>query len=132
MPLSPTALHDRAVAYAKAWSTNSPEGVASFFAVDGYIIINRGEVLKGRAAVADMASGFYAEFPDLVVHLDSFRTSGDRALFAWTLEGTHSATGKRVKLPGWEEWTLNDAGEVTQSLGWFDAVEYARQVENGV
>lgn len=125
------ALHDKAAAYAKAWSSGDPQAVAGFYASDGRIAINRGDPIVGRAAIADMAAGFYAEYPDLVVHCDSFRLAGDRALFAWTLEGTHSRTGKRAKLPGWEEWTLNEGGEVAASLGWYDAAEYDRQVEEG-
>jgi hypothetical protein len=36
-----------------------------------------------------------------------------------------------VKASGWEEWDLDDQCRVTNSLGWFDAADYARQVEGG-
>ncbi len=122
----------RAEAYATAWSSNDPEGVASYYAEDGEIAINGGDTLKGRAAIAEMAAGFYAEFPDLKVYCDDFRLAGTNALFAWTLEGHHSETGKHVKVPGWEEWELTDAGEVAVSRGRFDAEEYDRQVRDGL
>lgn len=118
----------RAQAYAAAWSSNDPEGVASFFAADGEIAINGGDTLKGRAAIAEMAAGFYAEFPDLKVHCDDFRLAGANALFAWTLEGHHVETGNHVRVPGWEEWELTDNGEVAVSRGRFDAIEYDAQV----
>jgi uncharacterized protein (TIGR02246 family) len=121
-----------AKAYAKAWSSSDPVGVASFYAEDGVIEINGGDPIAGRAAVAEMAAGFYAEFPDLIVHCDECRAAGQNALFLWTLEGTHSATGKRVKVPGWEEWELDDKGQVARSRGRFDAEEYDRQVQRGI
>ena len=120
-----------AAAYAAAWSSGDPQAVASFFAVDGAIAINDGEPIVGREAIAGMAQGFYDEFPDLVVHCDDPRLAGGHALFAWTLEGKHSQTGNYVKVSGWEEWDLNEAGEVASSRGWFDAADYDRQVQGG-
>ena len=121
----------RAKAYAKAWSSGDPGGVASFYAEDGEIEINGGDPMKGRAAIAEMASGFYVEFPDLVVHCDGFRMGGKYAVFNWTLEGQHSETKNYVKVPGWEEWELTEDGFVAVSRGRFDAAEYDRQVAGG-
>ncbi len=120
-----------ATRYAAEWSSQSPEGVAAFYAPDGKIAINVGDELAGRAAIVEMAAGFYMEFPDLIVHLDDIRAAGNQAVFTWTLEGTHSDTGNKVKVPGWEEWTLSDDCLVTASLGRFDAAEYDRQVAEG-
>lgn len=122
-------LQEMAEAYAAAWTSGDPEAVVAFYADDGSIQINRGDVLKGREALLGMVSGFYAEFPDLKVYCDEFKSAGGHALFSWSLEGTHSETGNVVKCPGWEEWELNDEGKVKTSLGWFDADDYARQVE---
>ena len=132
MAPSPASVRDMATRYAAAWSSQSPEGVASFHAPDGKTAINGGDELAGRAAIAEMAAGFYAEFPDLIVHLDDVRAAGNQAIFIWTLEGTHSVTGHKVKVPGCEEWTLSDDSLVTASLGRFDAVEYDRQVADGI
>ena len=114
--------------YAEAWTSGNPDAVASFYAEDGSIRINRGELLQGRAAIAEMAAGFHAEFPDLVVHCDLPRIAGDHAIFTWTLEGRHSGSGNYVKVSGWEEWELNADGKVRSSLGWFDAEDYDSQV----
>jgi uncharacterized protein (TIGR02246 family) len=130
--LDPAAIRDMAERYAKAWCSHSPEAVASFYEETGRIVINNGEAIVGRAAIADMTKGFFSEFPDLVVHLDDIRTAGHNAIFVWTLEGTHSETGNSVKVGGWEEWTLSDNLLVSASLGRFDAVEYARQVAEGI
>ena len=132
MPIDPKKANQIATDYAAAWSSGIAANVASFYAADGRIVINSGDPIEGTAALVEMATGFYAEFPDLVVHLDELRTAGDHMVFMWTLEGTHSETGNRVKVPGWEEWTMGDDGKVTASLGWFDAAEYERQIAEGV
>ena len=132
MALDPKAIRELAERYAEAWSSHSPDAVASFYEENGRIAINNGEPMVGRAAIADAAKGFYSEFPDLVVHLDDIRTAGHNAIFVWTLEGTHSETGNYVKVGGWEEWTLSDNVLISASLGRFDAVEYDRQVAEGI
>lgn len=116
--------------YAKAWTSGSAEAVAGFYAEDGRIVINRGDLLKGRAAIAEMAGGFFAEFPGLVVACDGVRKGGDHAIFLWTLTGTHAGTGNSVSVTGWEEWDLA-GGKIAASLGWFDAADYDRQVAGG-
>ena len=40
----------------------------------------------------------------------------------------HAVTRKFVKVNGWEEWELDDQCRITNSLGWFDAADYERQV----
>ena len=115
--------------YAIAWSSGDPDLVASFFAPEGQISINRGEPLRGHAAIAEMARGFYAEFPDLEVRCDMMRWAGGHAIFVWTLEGHHAETGNRVVTRGWEEWELSKDNKVLSSLGWFDAEDYQRQID---
>ncbi|WP_171207353.1 MULTISPECIES: ester cyclase [unclassified Ruegeria] len=124
-------LNNLARDYAIAWSSGDPDAVAAFFAEDGQIIINRGDVLKGRAAIVEMALGFYAEFPDLEVRCDMMRWAGNHAIFVWTLEGHHAQTGNHVVTRGWEEWDLTEDGKVQSSLGWFDAEDYQRQIDGG-
>lgn len=128
MPPNIEALREMGQRYAEAWSSGNPEAVAAFYAEDGHIAINKGEPIVGRAALAEMAAGFYSEFPDLVVHMDDIRLAGDHAIFVWTLQGKHSETGSFVKVSGWEEWTLGEDLTVRASLGWFDAEDYDRQV----
>lgn len=115
--------------YALAWSSGEPAAVAAFFAEDGEITINRGETIKGRAAIAEMAAGFYADFPDLEVRCDLMRKAGDHALFVWSLEGHHAETKNHVLVAGWEEWDLDHELKVLSSKGWFDADDYQRQID---
>ena len=48
------------------------------------------------------------------------------------LEGKHAETGHNVRVPGWEEWDLDENLKIRKSLGWFDAEEYDRQIREGV
>jgi hypothetical protein len=41
------------------------------------------------------------------------------------------APGK-VRVSGFEEWTMDDDGLIGASLGQYDQAEYARQLEHGV
>jgi uncharacterized protein (TIGR02246 family) len=119
-------------AYADAWCSGSPEAVARFFDENGEIAINGGAPSKGRAAIAQMAQGFFGDFPGLTVRCDSLRRAGSHALFAWTLEGRHAGTGNSVRVTGWEEWDLGAPLLIRASLGWYDAEEFDRQVREGV
>ena len=118
--------------YAAAWSSGDPEQVVSFYHDDGRITINRGDPIIGRAALLDMVSGFYGEFPGLTVKLEHLRVAGTHVMFGWILEGKHAETGNSVSVPDWEEWDLDDNNKVVASLGWFDAAEYERQIQEGI
>lgn len=122
-------LNNLARDYAVAWSSGEADAVASFYTADGQITINRGEPIVGRAAVSEMAQGFYTEFPDLEVRCDMLRWAGNHAIFVWTLEGHHAETGNHVVTRGWEEWELDDSYKIRSSLGWFDAEDYQRQID---
>jgi uncharacterized protein (TIGR02246 family) len=129
--MSPDVLANLAQNYTDAWNSKTPENVASFYSTGGQIIINRGDPWKGRSKIAEMASGFFADVPDLHLICDEMRSAGSHALFAWTFTGHDSKTGHPLKVRGWEEWELDDDLRVKASLGWFDADDYARQVEGG-
>ncbi len=117
--------------YTEAWCSHDPNAVASFYATDGRIVINDGEPSNGRSEVAEMARGFFNGFPDLVLRMDSIRTSGTHCVFLWTLEGTNSGpggAGNRVEVSGWEYWRLTADGLVAESQGHFDAEDFERQL----
>ncbi len=125
----PAAVARMAREHTAAWNSKSAEAVASFYAEDGEIIINRGEPWTGRMAVAEMAAGFHADVPDLALVCDDVRVSGSHAVYVWTFTGHDSGTGNPLTVKGWEEWELDADLKVKASRGWFDAADYARQVE---
>lgn len=116
-----------AAAYTAAWNSKSADAVASFYAPDGEIIINRGDPWTGRSRVRDMAEGFYADVPDLNLTCDDVRCSGNHVIFVWTFTGHDATTGNPLAIRGWEEWDLNQDLKVVASRGWFDAEDYSRQ-----
>ena len=127
MTVSLAAAERLAADYTAAWNTGQAEAVASFFAETGGIVINRGPLWQGRAGVAAMAAGFYADVPDLRLTCDGVKQAGSHMLYLWTFTGTHAGTGRDLRITGWEEWELGDDLQVTASRGWFDPEEWVRQ-----
>ena len=114
-------------AYTAAWNTGKPDAVAGFFTPEGQIIINDGEPWLGRTGVAQMASGFFADVPDLALTCDGVRVAGNHVIYLWTFTGTHATSKRKLRVTGWEEWDLDASLKVVISCGWFDADDYARQ-----
>jgi len=131
MTFDPKSVQDMATAYTRAWCSGDPDSVASFYAPNASIVINRGDPHQDRAGVSAMAAAFHADFPDLVVICDECRVAGDHAVYAWTLEGHHAETGNFVRVGGWEEWDLAEGPLIGASRGWFDGADYDRQVAGG-
>ena len=123
-----TDIKATAAAYTAAWNSGSAEAVASFYAEDGGIVINRGPPWGGRAGVRAMAEGFFADVPDLNLTCDGLRVADNHVVYLWTFTGHHSETRKPLRITGWEEWDLDARGKVAASRGWFDAEDYTRQV----
>lgn len=125
------ALHDLAEKYTAAWSSQNPASVAAFFSPNGTLTVNDGPPAVGRDAIAQVARSFMTAFPDLSLSMDSLSVDGDHSIYRWTLEGTSTApgaTGKRVRISGYEEWLIGADGLISRSLGHFDAEDYARQL----
>jgi uncharacterized protein (TIGR02246 family) len=127
MTIDPERARALAEAYTAAWNSGSPDAVASFFAPDGQIVINRGKPWIGREGVAAMAAGFFADVPDLTLACDEVRCAGDHVVYLWTFTGTHAGTKNPLRVAGWEEWDLDPDLQVVASRGWFDAADYERQ-----
>jgi uncharacterized protein (TIGR02246 family) len=125
--IDPERARALAEAYTAAWNSGSPDAVASFFAPDGQIVINRGKPWTGREGVAAMAAGFFADVPDLTLTCDEVRCAGDHVVYVWTFTGTHAGTKNPLRVAGWEEWDLDPDLQIVASRGWFDAADYERQ-----
>ncbi|WP_170347506.1 MULTISPECIES: nuclear transport factor 2 family protein [Ruegeria] len=111
-----------------AWTNRAPGDVAGRYAEHTIMIMNGGDPMESRTEIGDMAAGFMADFPDLVLNLDTVLVADHHMVYAWTFEGHHKETGNHVRFSGWEEWDLDDNLNVTKSLGWYDGVDYERQV----
>jgi hypothetical protein len=116
-----------AEAHCAAWTSLSADKVAERYSESTSFGMNGGEPMTTRAEIAEMASGFMAGFPDLVLSCDTVLVADHHMVYAWTFEGHHAETGKQVRFSGWEEWDLNDDLNVTKSLGWYDVEDYNQQ-----
>jgi hypothetical protein len=130
----PATLRAFAERYTAAWCSQNAASVAECYAPTGSLRVNDGAPAVGRAAITGEAQGFMTTFPDLQVLMDDLVVQ-DRPVYRWTLVGTNTGpggTGHRVRISGFEEWTIGADGLIADSLGQFDAAEYQRQLERGV
>jgi predicted ester cyclase len=135
MTLDPDQLHDFAQRYAAAWCSHEPASVAEHYAPTGSLTINGGPPAVGRAAITEAAQGFMSALPDIEVVMNDLVVADGGIEFHWTFTGTNTGpggTGNRVRVTGFEEWTIADDGLIAESQGHYDQAEYERQLEHGV
>ncbi len=131
MSLDRKCIESLAAEYTAAWNTGSPQNVAAYFAENGEIVINRGAPWRGRAGIAEMAAGFFADVLGMKLTCDVARCAGSHVVYMWTFTGHAAKTGNTLTVHGWEEWDVGDDLKVKASRGWYDAEDYARQVAGG-
>jgi SnoaL-like domain len=125
--------HDReqieelARTYTEAWCSHDAGRVAAHYVPGGTIAINGGE----PGEIAEVAQSFVAAFPDIEVFMDDLVFKDDLVEYHWTFTGTSAETGKQVRIPGFEEWTIAADGLIAESLGHYDQTEYDRQLQHG-
>ena len=56
MTVNHEKVREMAAAYTAAWNSGSPDAVASFYAPDGKIVINRGQPWVDRKGISEMAA----------------------------------------------------------------------------
>lgn len=117
-----------AEAHCAAWTQKKPDTVAERYAQNATMIMNRGEPMTSRSEIGEMAAGFMANFPDLVLSLDTVLVADHHMVYAWTFQGQHKESGNHVRFSGWEEWDLDENLQVARSFGWYDGADYDRQV----
>ena len=135
MTPDPEQLREFAGRYAAAWCSKDPASVAAHYASDGSLTINGGLPAAGRAAITEAARSFMTALPDIQVMMDDLVVEGGRTEFHWTFTGSNTepgGTGNRVRITGFEEWTISDDGLIAESQGHYDQAEYDRQLEHGV
>jgi predicted ester cyclase len=120
--------------YTAAWCSNDPSKVAECFSPAGSLRVNNAAPALGRSAIREVAQGFMDMFPDMQLTMDDLKTEAQGAVYLWTLTGTNTGpggTGKKVRLSGYEEWTMSADGSIAESLGHFDEAEFQRQLKSG-
>ena len=115
--------------YTEAWCSRDPAQVAGQYVPGGMIAINGGD----PAGIAEVADAFIGAFPDIEVSMDDLVLREDGIVeYRWTFTGTSAETGKSVRVPGFEEWTIDSGGLIADSRGHYDQAEYDRQLKHGV
>lgn len=117
--------------YARAWSSQRPDAVATMFADDGWIAINEDPPARGREAVEDVARGFMKGFPDLDVRCVRMALENGELRWHWTMRGTNTGpggTGKPILISGYEALVLDDNGRIVSAHGHFDQDDWDRQL----
>jgi nuclear transport factor 2 (NTF2) superfamily protein len=114
--------------YTAAWCSRDPSRVAAHYSPGGTIAVNGGD----PAPVAGVAESFVAAFPDIQVFMDDLVVVDDVVEYHWTFTGTSAETGKSVRIPGFEEWTIAPDGLIAESRGHYDQAEYDRQLQHGI
>jgi hypothetical protein len=69
-----------------------------------------------------------------VVMMDGASRTAEGVRYNWTLTGTNTGsggTGKSVRISGFELWRFGADGLVAESLGYYDAADYQRQLGTG-
>ena len=128
-------LDDFARRYTEAWCSQAPARVAEHYAPEGSLTINGGMPSVGQAAITEAARSFMTAFPDMQVLMEDLVIRDEGTEYRWTLVGTNTGpggTGNRVRISGFEEWTIGGDGLIAASLGHYDQAEYDRQLQHGV
>lgn len=118
-----------------AWSSQDAEGMAACYEDTASLTMNGGAPSTGRVELAATAASYMEAFPDLRVSVDQVLVAGDSAFWVWTLTGTNTGpggTGNRVRVSGIEVWTIGSSGLVSNSVGYYDAATYERQLAHGI
>jgi nuclear transport factor 2 (NTF2) superfamily protein len=121
-------IEELARSYTEAWCSHEPGRVAAHYIPGGTIAINGGE----PAGIGEVATAFVTAFPDIEVFMDDLAIRDDGVVECrWTFTGTSAETGRWVRIPGFEEWTIAPDGLIAESRGHYDQAEYDRQLRDG-
>ena len=127
-------MNDFATRYAAAWSSRNPASVAAFYSDRGSLTVNDDMPAVGRPAITAKARAFMTAFPDMIVRLERVEDEQGQVIFHWIWTGTNSGPGgtdRPVRIRGFEEWTMDDDGQILESKGHYDEAEYQRQLRGG-
>jgi hypothetical protein len=91
-------------------------------------VFNGGEPVR----IEEVAKFFVAAYPDGELFMDDLVFKEDSVEYHWTVTGTRADTGKRVRIAGFEEWTIGADGLIAESLRHYDEAEYDRQLRHGI
>jgi len=120
--------------YLEVWNLHDPDAVAAFFADDAvYDDRGAGIVARGAPRIRAHVAAVLAAFPDL--HFKLCRAAHGREFTAgeWTATMTHGgdfeglrATGRRVSSVGVDLATIDETGQITHLVSYYDGAAVMR------
>jgi hypothetical protein len=123
-----TRIEQLARTYTEAWCSHDVSRIASHYAPGGAIVFNGRE----RVGIEAVANYFVAAFPDGEISMDNLVFKEDSVEYHWTLTGTRAETSNRVRISGYEDWTVGADGLIAESRRHYDEAEYERQLQHGI
>jgi steroid delta-isomerase-like uncharacterized protein len=135
-PAERTAREALMHAYLEAWNLHDPNAVAAFFAPDAvYDDRGAGTVAGGIEAIRSHVATVQAAFSDLHFELVRAAHGDDFTAGEWTATMTHSgeleglrATGRRVTSSGVDVATLDERGQITHLVSYYDGAAIMREL----
>jgi steroid delta-isomerase-like uncharacterized protein len=121
--------------YLDGWITRDADAILASLTEDGtYEDPGTAGPISGEA-LRDYVTGLWSAFPDLTFEVESLVETGrDTAAAQWVMLGTNTGsmsglppTGKSVRLPGADFFTLRDS-KVSSVRGYFDSAAVPRQL----
>jgi steroid delta-isomerase-like uncharacterized protein len=122
--------------YLEAWNLHEPDAVAAFFSSDAvYDDRGAGTVARGVNEIRAHVASVQISFSDLRFELQRAAHGGDFTAGEWISTMTHSgeleglrATGRRVSSAGVDVATLDEKGQITHLISYYDSAAIMREL----
>jgi steroid delta-isomerase-like uncharacterized protein len=120
--------------YLEVWNMHDPDALAEFFADDAvYDDRGAGTVARGVPRLRAHFAAVLSAFPDLHFKLRRAAHDRDFTVGEWTATMTHRgdfqglrATGRRVSSSGVDVATLDEKGQITHLVSYYDGAAVMR------
>jgi steroid delta-isomerase-like uncharacterized protein len=123
-------------AYLEAWNLHDPDAMVAFFSSDAvYDDRGAGTVARGQNQIRAHVAAVQAAFSDLRFELRRAAHGEDFTAGVWTATMTHSgeleglrASGRRVSSAGVDVATLDEKGQITHLVSYYDGAAIMREL----
>ncbi|TWO32856.1 hypothetical protein E1J38_008300 [Seonamhaeicola sediminis] len=127
LPADEKAITDAVNKVVDGWNTHNIANLKAL-SVPNLTRASNGVVdIKSIDEYESFMSVFVTAFPDFKVHVSTVDIADNKVYINWTVTGTHNgdfmgnaATGKKIKVPGFSVWTLNNEGQFVSEEAFFD------------
>ena len=122
----------------KAYKSVDATAMANLYAEDA-IVIEPGEVIRGRKAIQEHMETMFRAFPDFKVEFTLILISGDHITFEGVSRGTFTGplaspegeippTGKKVEFKGVWIGRISPEGLIEEDRTYYDTADFMRQL----